>query len=90
MKTISQYTNNETIAIWIEGLLEENDKTRIKDLTARELEREIKEVKGTIKNERLWSLADDDGLHLENLTILEEYLKVLNQILTELREEKKS
>lgn len=90
MKTISQYTNNETIAIWIEDLLEENEKTRIKDLTARELEREIKEVKGTIKNERLWSLADDDDLHLENLTILEEYLKVLNQILTELREEKKS
>ena len=90
MKTISQYTNNETIAVWIEDLLEENEKTRIKDLTARELEREIKEVKGTIKNERLWSLADDGDLHLENLTILEEYLKVLNQILTELREEKKS
>ena len=90
MNAITEYTCNPVITIWLEDLLDATGKEKIKDLSIHEVESEIKEVKGDIKNESIWSLADDEDWHENNLMFLEHYLDVLNKILNDLREVKKS
>lgn len=41
----------ETIEIWLDNLLESTGKSNIYELTAEEIQVEIEEVKGTIRNE---------------------------------------
>lgn len=90
MNTIDKYTCNPIVAIWLEDLLDATNKGRIEDLSVYEVEAEIKEIKSAIKNESIWSLAEDEDWHENNLMFLEHYLDVLNKILNDLREEKKS
>ena len=71
MKNIENYTDNETIIIWLEDLDDSIDNIKA----------EIKEVKDTIENEKIWALSDD--IHYENIEVLEEYLEVLTEILEE-------
>ena len=71
--------NNETIQIWLNNLLETTGKATLKELTAEEIRAEIKEVEGTISNERLWAHAN--SIHEENIAVLLEYLNVLNEML---------
>lgn len=71
---------NETINIWLKDLLETTNKTTLEELTTEEIRAEIEEVEGTISNERLW--AHVNSIHEENIAILMEYLKVLNEMLT--------
>ena len=61
---------NETICVWL---------ARLNNPTAKEIEAEIEEVKGTISNEKLWALVED--IHYENIAVLEEYLKILERML---------
>lgn len=67
---------NETVKIWL-GKLGNPTKEKIKA--------EIEEVKGAISNERLWERGynGDDSLnpHTENIAVLSEYLKVLEEML---------
>ncbi len=63
---------NETVKIWLEEL---------GNPTAEEIKIEIEEVKGAISNEKLWALTDD--IHYENIALLEEYLKVLEEMLND-------
>ena len=72
---------NETVKIWLDYLLEETGKATPEELTAEEIRAEIKEVEGTISNERLW--ARTDGIHEENIAILLEYIDVLNEMLAD-------
>lgn len=74
-------TPNETINIWLEILLAEHNKKELSELTAKEIQAEIEETKGTIENEELW--AKSDTIHLENLKILNEYLERLKNLLKE-------
>jgi hypothetical protein len=53
---------NEMIKNWLRNLLDE----------------EIRNEKGTIANERIWSLSDD--IHAANVELHEEYIKVLENI----------
>ena len=62
----------ETIKIWLEELYTN----------------EIKEARETIKNEHLWELGYDGeelNPHTENIEVLKEYIKVLNEKLEELK-----
>jgi hypothetical protein len=63
---------NETVKIWIEEL---------GTPTIEKIKSEIEDVKGTIKNEKVWALSDD--IHYENIENLEEYLEVLEEMLEE-------
>ena len=60
----------ETVKIWIEEL---------GTPTIEKIKSEIEEVKGTIENEKLWSLSDD--IHYENIENLEKYLEILEEML---------
>ena len=63
---------NETVRIWFEELYT----------------KEIEEVKGTIKNERIWELGydgEEPNPHTENIEVLEEYLERLEEKLEELK-----
>jgi hypothetical protein len=66
-----EFKMNETVKIWIEEL---------GNPTKEEIKAEIEEVKGTISNEKLWALSDD--IHYENIKVLEEYLEVLEDMLS--------
>ena len=61
---------NETVNIWLEQL---------GNPTTEEIRAEIEDVEGTISNERLW--AHVDSIHEENIAVLLEYLKALNEML---------
>lgn len=61
---------NETVKIWLEQL---------GNPTTEEIRAEIEDVEGTISNERLW--AHVDSIHEENIAVLLEYLKALNEML---------
>ena len=64
---------NETVKIWIEEL---------GNPTKEEIKAEIKEVKETISNEKLWALGTpENNDHEENIEVLEEYLEVLEDML---------
>jgi hypothetical protein len=71
MKLRRNFKMNETVKIWIEEL---------GNPTKEEIKAEIEEVKGTISNEKLWALSDD--IHYENIKVLEEYLEVLEDMLS--------
>ena len=63
---------NETVRIWFEELYT----------------KEIEEVKGNIKNERIWELGydgEEPNPHTENIEVLEEYLERLEEMLEELK-----
>lgn len=63
---------HETVRIWFEELYT----------------KEIEEVKGTIKNERMWELGyygEEPNPHTENIEVLEEYLERLEEKLEELK-----
>lgn len=74
-------TDNVILNIWLDNLLEDAGKTTLSELTAEEIRAEIEEVEGTISNERLW--AHVDSIHEENIAVLLEYLKLLNEILSD-------
>ena len=63
---------NETVKVWLE---------KLGNPTVEEIKTEIEEVKGTISNEKLWALAED--IHYENIAVLEEYLEVLEEMLSD-------
>ena len=64
---------NEMVKIWLEELYTN----------------EIKEARETIKNEHLWELGyngeEPVNPHTENIELLKEYIKVLNEKLEELK-----
>ena len=71
---------NETVKIWIE---------KLGNPTTEEIKAEIKEVKGTIRNEHLCELGYDGkepwNPHTENIELLKEYLEELREMLKEKR-----
>lgn len=69
----------EIINIWLENLLAQHNKKELSELTAKEIQVEIEEIKGTIENEELW--AKCNPIHLENIITLNEYLERLKNIL---------
>lgn len=64
-------TVSETVSIWLDDL---------GNPTKEDIENEIEDIKGTISNECLWALADD--IHYENIKEHEEYLQVLEIMLS--------
>ena len=78
--------SEETVEIWVEKLLEANQKDCISDLSVEEIQEEIEEVNGTIKNETIWASDDKDDMHSGNIRTLEAYLVVLNEMLREAKE----
>ena len=63
---------NETVRVWLEKLYSD----------------EIEEIKGTIDNERIWEWGyngDKPNPHTENITILLEYLSILEDKLREIK-----
>lgn len=71
--------NSELINSWTDKLLKRTNKSSLETLSSEELLAEIKEVKGTISNERLWAHAD--SIHEENIHNLSEYLGMLEECL---------
>ena len=55
-------------------------------------EREIKEALGSISNERIWLMGSDvweeEKMHLDNMTNLNEYITTLKILLNDIREAK--
>ena len=55
-------------------------------------EREIKEALGSISNERIWLMGSDaweeEKMHLDNMTNLNEYITTLKILLNDIRETK--
>ena len=55
-------------------------------------EREIKEALGSISNERIWLMGSDvweeEKMHLDNMTSLNEYITTLKILLNDIREAK--
>ena len=55
-------------------------------------EREIKEALGSISNERIWLMGSDvleeEKMHLDNMTSLDEYITTLKILLNDIREAK--
>ena len=55
-------------------------------------EREIKEALGSISNERIWLMGSDvweeEKIHLDNMTNLNEYITTLKILLNDIREAK--
>lgn len=55
-------------------------------------EREIKEALGSISNERTWLMGSDvweeEKMHLDNMTNLNEYITTLKILLNDIRETK--
>lgn len=55
-------------------------------------EREIKEALGSISNERTWLMGsdvwDEEKMHLDNMTNLNEYITTLKILLNDIREAK--
>lgn len=55
-------------------------------------EREIKEALGSISNERTWLMGSDvweeEKMHLDNMTNLNEYITTLKILLNDIREAK--
>ena len=59
--------DNETIKEWLKELYD----------------KEISEVRGTIKNEHLWELSydgEESNPHTENIELLKEYIEVLEEL----------
>ena len=65
---------NETVKIWLDNLLEENNKMFVEELTAEEIETEIKETKGSMDNFSIWG---DKHAIID----CEEYIDLLEEIL---------
>ena len=76
---------NETVQIWLDDLVERTGYDTTDQLTREEILAEIKEVRGTISNERIWELGYDGeepiNPHTENIEVLVEYLGVLDGML---------
>ena len=57
-------------------------------------EREIKEALGSISNERIWLMGSDaweeEKMHLDNMTNLNEYITTLKILLNDTREAKRN
>ena len=55
-------------------------------------EREIKEALGSVSNERIWLMGSDvweeEKMHLDNMTNLNEYITTLKILLNDIREAK--
>lgn len=55
-------------------------------------EREIEEALGSISNERIWLMGTDvweeEKMHLDNMTNLNEYITILKILLNDIREAK--
>ena len=55
-------------------------------------EREIEEALGSISNERIWLMGSDaweeEKMHLDNMTKLNEYITTLKILLNDIREAK--
>jgi hypothetical protein len=78
--------HEDLIDIWIGELLEKNKVNKLSNLTVKQLKDEIKEVKGSISNEKVFS-TEFSG---DNVEGLESYLEVLNDALNDaLKQEKK-
>ena len=72
MIKLQDLTNNETIQIWVEDMLNN----------------EIHEAQGTIANEHLWGLGsetpEDEMMHSDNIETLREYIEVLETLKKEI------
>ena len=55
-------------------------------------EREIEDTQGAISNENIWMLGsetkDEEQMHIDNMTNLNEYVATLKTLLNEIKEEK--
>ena len=55
-------------------------------------EREIKEALGSVSNERIWlmgtNVLEEEKMHLDNMTNLNEYITTLKILLNDIRETK--
>ena len=65
---------NETVKIWLDNLLEEKNKMFVEELTAEEIETEIKETKGSMDNFSIWG---DKHAIID----CEEYIDLLEEML---------
>lgn len=74
----------ETINIWLEQLLELTGKSNTDELTAEEIRAEIKEIKGTIRNEEI--VLGISEFAEKNIEHFEAYLEVLEEMLTTRKE----
>lgn len=69
----------ETINIWLDMLLEATGKTNTDELSAEEIQAEIEEVKGTIRNEE--ALLGVSEFAEDNILQMVKYLKRLEEML---------
>lgn len=67
-------TDNETVNIWLDTLLESTNKLYVEELTAEEIKAEIEETKGSIDN---FELLGDKHTILD----CEEYIETLESML---------
>ena len=75
---------NPMISEWIERLLSNNGAQSISELTRDMILDEIREIKGSIKNEKLWALGAPTeasaALHIQNIEAFKEYMAYLETL----------
>ena len=87
MKTIRDYTRNDTHIIWFEDrLLADNNKTSLEELTAEEIKAAIESEKDAIGQESIWTGFDDYDA-VGNIKNMESYIEVLTAILEDKEKE---
>lgn len=77
-------TDDELIDIWIKALLKDTGAESTTALTRHDLEEEIKEVEGTIRNECLVALTTNNSTNIATLIM---YLNTLKQMLDNIKED---
>ena len=84
MKTIRDYTQNDTHIIWFEDyLLKENGKSSLEELTAKEIQAAIDSEKDAIEQESIWTGFSDYDAE-GNIRDMEDYIEVLEEILADI------
>ena len=87
MKTIRDYTSNDTHIIWFEDhLLADNNKTSLDELTTEEIKAAIESEKDAIGQESIWTGFDDYDAE-GNIRDIESYIVVLTKILEDKEKE---
>ena len=79
--------SNVMVTEWFTELLATHNIVNAENLTKNMILDEIREIKGTIKNEKLWALGapseETTDMHLDNIEVLEEYINFLETLLAQ-------
>lgn len=82
MKTIRDYTHNDTCIIWMEDYLKEHNKSSIEELTIVELTMMIESEKDAIEQESIYIGFDDYDAE-GNIADMERYIEVLEEMIAD-------